>query len=139
MPGQNITKEWFPLLIQNIKDGAGLRELNASLRLDQKEICLHMIVVEPAERGRGKGSQAMSWLVALADRYALKITLSPDSPNAERGTTSRGRLVAFYKQFGFVENKGRNKDFAISDGMYRDPKPLELTKNKGLDSESLAR
>ena len=36
--------------------------------------------------------------------------------------TSQARLKKFYKKFGFVENKGRNKDFEISELMYREPK-----------------
>ena len=31
------------------------------------------------------------------------------------------RLKTFYKRFGFVENKGRNKDFSYRDSMYRLP------------------
>ena len=43
------------------------------------------------------------------------------------------RLKDFYKQFGFVENKGRNKDFTISDSMYRLPQtPPEAPQPQGI-------
>ena len=34
------------------------------------------------------------------------------------------RLINFYKIFGLVENKGRNKDFETSKTMYREPNEL---------------
>lgn len=37
------------------------------------------------------------------------------------GGSSVALLLRFYENFGFVENKGRDKDYAISDSMYRQP------------------
>jgi hypothetical protein len=62
----------------------------------------------------------MEALCAFADRHGLRIIVSPADKNDD-GTTSRARLVRFYKRFGFVENRGRRKDFRISEGMYREP------------------
>jgi hypothetical protein len=64
----------------------------------------------------------MRELADLADDLGKRVTLSPAVRDDHMGTTSRSRLVDFYKRFGFVENKGRKKDFAVSDSMYRDPK-----------------
>ena len=97
----------------------GLRSL--SLFLSGDDLKLNMIAVAKENQGKGAGSEAMRRILAFADENGLRITLTPGLPNDGFGTTSRSRLVKFYKQFGFVENKGRNKDFSISEGMYREP------------------
>jgi GNAT superfamily N-acetyltransferase len=86
-----------------------------------KTIRLNLLVIPKDKRKQGLGSQAMRELIDYADANGLRITLSPALSDDRKGTTSRARLVRFYKQFGFVENKGRRKDFSISDGMVRDP------------------
>lgn len=85
----------------------------------QGDLKLNLLVVPKDRRKDGLGSKAVSELCDYADRYGLRVTLSPALKDDRMGTTSRTRLVTFYKRFGFVENKGRNKDFSISDGMYR--------------------
>lgn len=62
----------------------------------------------------------MQELVEYADRTGQKVMLTAST---DFGGSSVKRLKDFYKRFGFVENKGRNKDFAISETMYREPKP----------------
>jgi hypothetical protein len=42
--------------------------------------------------------------------------------NASDFGGNKNRLVGFYKRFGFVENKGKNKDFSTMDLMIRPPK-----------------
>ena len=64
----------------------------------------------------------MQEIIDNADAEGQTITLSP---SIDFGATSINRLKDFYKQFGFVENKGRNKDFTISESMYRIPKKPE--------------
>lgn len=86
------------------------------------DIKLQGLVVPKENRKQGIGSQAMKKLIDYADSVKKRIVLTPGLANDYHGTTSRGRLVAFYKQFGFIENKGRYKDFTISDGMYRNPR-----------------
>ena len=41
--------------------------------------------------------------------------------------------MKFYKRFGFVENKGRKKDFTISEGMYREPQQPEVLRQEAVD------
>ena len=84
-------------------------------------ISLDMIEVPKVDRKQGVGTAVMAELIRYADEQGKRIVLTPGLPDDRHGTTSRGRLVKFYKRFGFVENKGRNKDFQISDGMYREP------------------
>lgn len=43
------------------------------------------------------------------------------SPSDEFGGNKK-RLIDFYKRFGFVENKGKNKEFLIFESMYRLPR-----------------
>lgn len=91
------------------------------------------IRVKDSLRNQGLATEAMTEAMALADRAELTVTLSPTS---EWGS-SKSRLIEFYKRFGFVENKGRNKDYAHMDTMYRRPiksntsapeKAVDLTK-----------
>jgi predicted GNAT family acetyltransferase len=76
------------------------------------------IVVPKDRRGMGLGATVMAGLHEIADRNKLRVVLSPST---DFGGTSVSRLKAFYKSLGYVENKGRYKDFTISDSMYREP------------------
>ena len=89
------------------------------------DLRLDTLVVPKEMQKIGKGTKAMEELTKIADTQSKLITLTPALTDKIHGTTSRSRLVKFYKKFGFVENKGRNKDFSISDGMYRIPKEEE--------------
>jgi len=91
------------------------------LSLNDSTIRLSSIIINPQARKTGVGTQVMQDLVNYADQHQYRITLTPGHKDDRHGTTSTARLIKFYKQFGFVQNKGRNKDFAISDSMYRDP------------------
>jgi len=82
---------------------------------------LDSIRVMSAERKEGVGSAVMQEITDYADERRLRVVLTPGQRDDGHGTTSRGRLVRFYKRFGFKENKGRNKDFTISAGMIREP------------------
>ena len=82
---------------------------------------LSMLEVPKAARKQGTGTAAMTEIVQYADKQQKRITLTPGSTDDRHGTTSYGRLVKFYKRFGFVENKGRKKDFTTRAGMYRNP------------------
>ncbi len=85
-------------------------------------ITLDMIEVPKADRKQGVGTAVMDELINYADQTNKRIILTPGQRDDRHGTTSRNRLVKFYKRFGFIENRGRNKDFTISQSMYRDPK-----------------
>lgn len=70
-----------------------------------------------SERKKGLGSKLMSEIVILCDKYKLLCTLTP--ANTETPMTV---LLQFYNKFGFVPNKGRNKDFRFMETMIRYPK-----------------
>lgn len=79
---------------------------------------LSRIVIPEGERGEGMGTEVMQDMIDMADEQGARISLTPD---VSFGGTSVARLKKFYKQFGFVENKGKNKDFSIRNTMYRNP------------------
>lgn len=78
-------------------------------------ITLSRIEVPEAERNTGKGTDAMQKLVDYADRTGQHIALTPSSDFGG----NKKRLTAFYKRFGFVENKGKNRAFSTYESMYR--------------------
>jgi len=87
----------------------------------KKDINLSRIVVPKEMRNQGVGTQVMSDLSEYADSIGKRITLTPSS--AFGGSVPK--LKTFYKELGFVENKGKNKDFSTREAMYREPQPVE--------------
>ncbi len=85
----------------------------------QNLLTLSKVVVPKDRRGAGVGSAVMNDLTAHADKHGKTIALSPDT---SFGASSVGRLKDFYNGHGFVENKGRNRDFSLSESMYREPR-----------------
>jgi predicted GNAT family acetyltransferase len=86
------------------------------------KIKLSSIIVKPEDSGNGTGSKVMQELCDYADKNQKTIILTPAVKDDKQGTTSQSRLIDFYKKFDFVLNKGRKKDFTISELMYRLPK-----------------
>lgn len=80
-------------------------------------INLSRIVVPKEMRSSGVGSSVMNDLTSYADSTGQKIALTPSGDFG--GNVNR--LKDFYKRFGFVENKGKNKDFSIKETMIRFP------------------
>lgn len=81
------------------------------------DINLSRIVVPKEMRNQGIGTQVMGDLSEFADSLGKRITLTP---SADFGG-SVPKLKTFYKELGFVENKGKNKDFSTREAMYREP------------------
>ena len=86
----------------------------------RRALNLSRIVVPEDARGTGVGSQIMQRIVDYADRNGRQLELTP---SADFGGNV-ARLREFYKRFGFVENKGKNKDYEVSEAMYRPPQTL---------------
>jgi len=88
----------------------------------KKDINLSRIVVPKEMRNQGVGTQVMSDLSEYADNIGKRITLTPSSDFGG----SVPKLKAFYKELGFVENKGKNKDFSTREAMYREPQLVDV-------------
>ena len=82
----------------------------------EDKISIDLIIAK--EKNTGSGTRLMQDICAYADKEKKTIILSPSS---EFGGNKK-RLIEFYKRFGFVENKGKNKEFLIFESMYRLPK-----------------
>lgn len=102
--------------LEDIKTGWKERGITADLFENKGVITLSRIVVPEGRRGQGIGTQAMRELVDYADANGKHIALSP---SADFGG-NKNRLIDFYKRFGFVENKGRNRAFSVSESMIRE-------------------
>jgi GNAT superfamily N-acetyltransferase len=57
------------------------------------------------DRKQGVGTAIMQELCEFADRHAAEIRLTPASKGDNAATTSRARLIRFYKRFGFAADK----------------------------------
>lgn len=101
--------------VREIWDAAGISN---NMHEADGLITLSRIVVPEASRGQGVGTNAMKLLTQYADRTGQRIALTP---SADFGGNKK-RLEAFYKRFGFKPNKGRSKDFTVSEAMVREPR-----------------
>lgn len=85
---------------------------------DGRQLVVSKIVVPKESRSSGIGSQIMRDLTDLADASGKTMALTPDGSFGG----SVPRLKQFYGRFGFVENKGRARDFDFMESMYRTPR-----------------
>ena len=92
-------------------------ELSAYGSID-RGVRLSKIEVPKKDRGQGKATKIIQDLVSLADDNGVLLKLTPTN---EFGA-SKERLKEFYSRFGFVENNGKNKNYQVSESMYREPK-----------------
>jgi GNAT superfamily N-acetyltransferase len=104
--------------LQEIKKSAQEQDISVALSEDADRIALDKIVVPKDERSKGIGSSIIQSIVDYADANNKIVALTPTT---DFGGTSVARLKRFYKQFGFMENKGRNKDFRFRETMLRRP------------------
>jgi hypothetical protein len=114
-----------PTNLANLKDE--VNALGVSLQISERGgyIELSKIVVPAAIRNTGIGTSAMKLITEYADRTNQTITLTPSSDFGG----NKSRLVRFYASVGFVNNKGKQKDYQISDTMYRVPKSKTVEEN----------
>jgi len=78
------------------------------------------IRVQRDRHREGIGSQVMQEITSWADDKGAVLVLTPASDG--RGFPSKTKLKSWYRRFGFVPNKGRNKDYRYMDTMIRRPK-----------------
>jgi GNAT superfamily N-acetyltransferase len=78
-------------------------------------LTLSKLVVPEGMREQGVGTSVMEEICAYADSLGVAIGLSPDTTYGG----AIGRLEDFYRGFGFVPNKGRNKDYGFMESWVR--------------------
>lgn len=103
--------------------------LDLDLYTTRSGYILSKIVLPVGQRNEGTGSKVMQRIVDMADQEGKLIALTPDT--AFGGTKSR--LIKFYKRFGFVPNKGRNKTFDFREIMVRYPQSKQLSESSEKD------
>ncbi len=96
-------------------DGRTIGEMWIGLASAIDHVVISKILILQQYRHRGYARGALAQLTKIADACGYTLGLTPA---ADFGA-SVARLKVFYKSLGFVENKGRKRDFAISDSMYR--------------------
>jgi GNAT superfamily N-acetyltransferase len=97
--------------------GAIHPDVDAWVNISGDTIKLDELQMPKAIRGQGIGSRFMDILTAYADKNGMTIALTA----AGDFGGSRAGQERFYRRFGFVPNKGRSKDYAISENMIRRP------------------
>lgn len=93
-------------------------DLKVDLMAKDGSATLSRVVVPKESRNSGRGTEFMNELTKAADVDGSVVQLTPSSDFGG----NKARLIDFYKRFGFVENKGRNKDYEFFESMYRRPK-----------------
>ena len=78
---------------------------------------LDKVVIPEEMRNQGLGSKFMQDLTEMASKEGKTLALTP---SADFGGNKK-RLEEFYGRYGFKPNKGKNKDYEISEAMYRLP------------------
>ncbi len=78
---------------------------------------LNIIRIEHSKRNKGWASKIMEDLIEYADQNTKIIHLTPTDDFG----SDVDKLINFYKGFGFVENRGGNRNTKIKDSMYRHP------------------
>jgi diguanylate cyclase (GGDEF)-like protein len=132
--GKPATKDEVTQWAEQTRQSLGLRHFNVYVT-SGNALELSDIEVPNNARKQGVGTKALEALTQFADEHGQRIVLTPALKDPRHGTTSRARLIRFYKRFGFVENKGRRKDFTTMQGMYREPQTPKSARQKfGIDS-----
>lgn len=116
MKFQQFINENNQTLIKNLQSKIQNQyDAKVSISLSGNKIEIAKIIVNSDNRNNGVGTNIILDIVNFADSNKLTIVLTPSSDFGGNKT----KLISFYKKFNFVENKGKNKDYEISDTMYR--------------------
>jgi len=107
-------------LAERLKGMEGVKTLNL-YETNNGDLKLDTLIIDKDKRNKGIGSNVMNEINSFADESGKRVVLTPAVKDDFQGTTSRNRLVKYYKGHGFQENKGRKKDYSISEGMIREP------------------
>ena len=112
------SKEHVQSLVGHLRDHHNVK-LDAYQNGDV--VTLSRVVVPPESRNQGVGTDVMDSLHRYADRYGKTVALTP----SEDFGGKKSKLEKFYGGMGYKKNKGRAKDFTISEAMYREAKNVK--------------
>lgn len=102
----------------DLKEKLGEEFPDVSFTVVEREAVWQLDAIVCETRNQGRGTDFMNRLCSLADAHDRKVVLTPD---LSFGASSVKRLTRFYKRFGFIENAGRKRDYAVSHSMMRHP------------------
>ena len=102
--------------ISDIKDKYKDQTQYLILSESENSISINNMVVKKELRNQGIGQKILNDIIEYANKNNKTITLTPTTE-----FNTQNRLKKWYKANGFVENKGKNTDFLISDTMYKLP------------------
>lgn len=124
---------WFNLRDEIIEDFP-LVSLTAVYDTRKNHLVIKKLVVDKAIRNQGQGTEVMERIIEWADKNKTTILLTPSK---DFGASSINRLVRFYRQFGFIKNKGKNKNYEYSELMFREPDTTNIIResNKYMDGD----
>ena len=122
---QEAFNENVSALASELEAKYNLKSLFLGDMASRNAIELHSIIVNREDQGKGTGSKVMQELIKYADDNGKIMVLDPGLLDKKHGTTSQSRLRKFYKQFGFIDNKGRNKNYEFRNLMIRYPQSNE--------------
>jgi GNAT superfamily N-acetyltransferase len=106
-------------IYSNLKKEYNNKNIDISMYSKNDKVYVISLIRVPKElRNTGIGKSVMKDIINIADINGITLCLTPTN---EFGS-SKNRLINFYKSFGFVDNKGKNKDYSISETMIRIPK-----------------
>lgn len=108
-------------LSERILEDKGVKSLSLS-EGKNGDLTLNKIIIDKGKQGSGIGKSAMKKIISHANDNGSIIKLDIGQKGDFAGeVTSPAKLKKFYKGLGFVENKGKNKDYEIAQEMYKLP------------------
>lgn len=111
------------------------KDIDADISGNDRGLTLNKLIVDADKRNQGIGSNFLKDLTQYADEESLPMQLTAAGDFGGK----KARQVSLYKKYGFLENKGKNRDYSISENMYRTPNDLsELSKYKDYVGEHSA-
>jgi GNAT superfamily N-acetyltransferase len=113
------TVQEFESYIKRTYDGVVFELMVTQNRLVESAIELIWIIVR--DRKQGVGTAIMRELCEFADHHTAEIRLTPASKGDYAATTSRARLIRFYKRFGFTMDRRKPGEVAATPVLIRKP------------------
>ena len=118
LPGHEFHgNQWVAVSLEELTNKVEQDHPDVKLDISEKNgnISLSRIVVPKESRNSGVGTAIMRHITNYADSKGMTVSLTPST---EYGGKKSG-LERFYRNLGFVPNKGRTADLRISDSWIR--------------------